>query len=96
MSDGIALRRAQGGRLTVLASHRGLEAVKQCQRVFLEAYTSILLCEKEKLVRCVRDMDASPSSSVPAYFHIAVAPDAWHPLLLPGGLLWQRGHGGRP
>ncbi|BFZ54952.1 diphthine synthase [Savitreella phatthalungensis] len=28
---------------------RGLEAVKRCSRVYLEAYTSILLCEKEKL-----------------------------------------------
>ena len=29
---------------------RGLQAVKKCKRVFLEAYTSILLVEKEKLV----------------------------------------------
>jgi diphthine synthase len=28
---------------------RGLEAIKACDRVYLEAYTSILLCEKEKL-----------------------------------------------
>lgn len=28
---------------------RGLEAVKKCERVYLEAYTSILLCEKAKL-----------------------------------------------
>ncbi|CAK0764995.1 diphthine synthase [Coccomyxa viridis] len=28
---------------------RGLQAVKKCRRVFLEAYTSILLVEKEKL-----------------------------------------------
>ena len=30
---------------------RGLTAVKKCKRVFLEAYTSILLVDKEKLVR---------------------------------------------
>ena len=29
---------------------RGLQAVRKCKRVFLEAYTSILLVEKEKLV----------------------------------------------
>ena len=29
---------------------RGLQAVKKCKRVFLEAYTSILLVDKDKLV----------------------------------------------
>ena len=29
---------------------RGLAAVKSCKRVYLEAYTSILLVDKEKLV----------------------------------------------
>lgn len=29
---------------------KGLEAVKKAERVYLEAYTSILLVEKEKLV----------------------------------------------
>jgi len=29
---------------------RGLQAVRKCSRVYLEAYTSILLCNKEKLV----------------------------------------------
>ena len=29
---------------------RGLEAVKKCKTVYLEAYTSILLVSKEKLV----------------------------------------------
>jgi hypothetical protein len=28
---------------------RGLKAVQQCERVYLEAYTSILLCDKSKL-----------------------------------------------
>lgn len=28
---------------------RGLAAVKACERVYLEAYTSILLCDKERL-----------------------------------------------
>jgi diphthine synthase len=28
---------------------RGLEAVRGCARVYLEAYTSILLCPKERL-----------------------------------------------
>lgn len=30
---------------------KGLEAVKTADRVYLEAYTSILLVDKEKLVR---------------------------------------------
>ncbi len=30
---------------------RGLEIVKGCQRVYLEAYTSVLLVPKERLVR---------------------------------------------
>ena len=32
-------------------SIRGLEAVKRCSRVYLEAYTSILMVPKERLVR---------------------------------------------
>jgi diphthine synthase len=28
---------------------RGLKAVQKCERVYLEAYTSILLCDKAKL-----------------------------------------------
>lgn len=37
------------GPLTL--SRRGLEAVKGSRRVYLEAYTSVLLVPKEKLVR---------------------------------------------
>ena len=29
---------------------RGLEAVKKCTRIYLEAYTSILMVQKERLV----------------------------------------------
>ena len=29
---------------------KGLEAVKKCSKIFLEAYTSLLLVDKEKLV----------------------------------------------
>eukprot|EP00798_Chlamydomonas_sp_ICE-L_P008666 gene8666-34117_t len=35
--------------VTIEFRTRGLEAVKKCKRVYLEAYTSILLCDKEKL-----------------------------------------------
>ena len=37
---------------TALRLHvnRGLEAVKKCQTIYLEAYTSLLLVQKEKLV----------------------------------------------
>jgi diphthine synthase len=31
--------------------YRGLEVVRGCARIYLEAYTSILLCDKKKLVR---------------------------------------------
>ena len=31
---------------------RGLEAVKRCERVYLESYTSLLLVPRERLVRC--------------------------------------------
>lgn len=34
----------------VLLLRRGLEAVKSSERVYLEAYTSLLLVAKEKLV----------------------------------------------
>jgi len=40
---------------------RGLAAVKKCKRVFLEAYTSILLVDKEKLVRKTRLFDTYSS-----------------------------------
>ena len=30
---------------------RGLDAVKKCAHVYLEAYTSILMVDKDKLVR---------------------------------------------
>ena len=30
---------------------RGLEAVKKCAHVYIEAYTSILMVDKDKLVR---------------------------------------------
>lgn len=36
---------------------RGLEIVKTAERVYLEAYTSILLVDKEKLVRDVFNRD---------------------------------------
>lgn len=32
-------------------SARGLEIVRKASRVYLEAYTAVLLCEKEQLVR---------------------------------------------
>lgn len=33
---------------------KGLEAVKKSTRVYLEAYTSILMVDKEKLVRSLK------------------------------------------
>lgn len=44
-----------------LRACRGLEAVKKCSRVYLEAYTSILLCEKKKLVSSVNAAAEAPS-----------------------------------
>jgi diphthine synthase len=34
---------------------KGLEVVKRAERVYLEAYTSILLVDKEKLVRLLEE-----------------------------------------
>lgn len=36
---------------------KGLEIVKRAQRVYLEAYTSILLVDKAKLVCCMKIPD---------------------------------------
>jgi len=39
------------GTHAIISMHdRGLEAVRKCSRVYLEAYTSILLCDKSRLV----------------------------------------------
>ena len=43
----VGLRLADETDITV----RGLEVVKKAERVYLEAYTSILLVDKAKLVR---------------------------------------------
>jgi len=32
---------------------KGLEAIKSCERVYLEAYTSVLIVSKEKLVNII-------------------------------------------
>lgn len=37
---------------------RGLEIVKKAERVYLEAYTAILLVDKEKLVSGIHDFGA--------------------------------------
>ena len=51
-------QRVERGPLVGLADEtditvKGLEIVKRASRVYLEAYTSILLVDKEKLVRCL-------------------------------------------
>lgn len=43
---------------------RGLEVVKNAERVYLEAYTSILLVDKEKLVRPAQIADQILSAVV--------------------------------
>jgi diphthamide biosynthesis methyltransferase len=63
---------------------KGLEVVKRAERVYLEAYTSILLVEKEKLVRSI-----SPTCLME---HIA---DQISDLVL-GSFLWSPGHSCRP
>ena len=73
---------------------RGLEAVKRCSRVYLEAYTSQLLVGKEKLVRAHgergRHRRPQPSPQPPPqrprpYFLISTLPAA-------GGALRKTGH----
>jgi hypothetical protein len=63
---------------------RGLEIVKKAERVYLEAYTSILLVSKEKLVR--------PSFLVQKF---CVVDANGRPLLLVGGFLWTSHNSGR-
>lgn len=41
---------------------KGLEIVKMADRVYLEAYTSVLLVDKSKLVRLIRHHRPQPSS----------------------------------
>lgn len=53
---------------------RGLEAVKRSQRVYLEAYTSLLLVPKEKLVGGVGPMMKQARAP-------PVLVGVWHPLL---------------
>ena len=43
---------------------RGLEAVKKCSKVYLEAYTSILLVDKSKLVSLYQ---RTPNSELSLY-----------------------------
>ncbi|KAH7102136.1 Diphthine synthase [Auriculariales sp. MPI-PUGE-AT-0066] len=42
---------------------RGLEVVKRCQRVYLEAYTSILMVDKEKLTLIIADRELVETGS---------------------------------
>ena len=44
---------------------KGLEAVKKCERVYLEAYTSILTVGKEKLVRALASVVCQYFRSIP-------------------------------
>lgn len=53
---------------------RGLEAVKRSQRVYLEAYTSLLLVPKEKLVGGVGRLTGQARPQ-------PVLVGVWHPLL---------------
>lgn len=48
---GSSLLKARWQYLLMLC--RGLEAVKRCSCVFLEAYTSVLMVPKERLVRVI-------------------------------------------
>ena len=66
------------------AARRGLEAVKRCERVYLEAYTSILLVPKERLVRrgaCLPHLPPLEGTSPQA-----LKAAAWDPPRTPEGL----------
>lgn len=65
---------------------RGLEVVKTASRVYLEAYTSILLIEKEKLVG---------SSIIGSKWHMGQLAD-WLYDQLVGSLLWTACDCSRP
>jgi diphthamide biosynthesis methyltransferase len=55
---------------------KGLEIVKRCERIYLEAYTSILTCGQEELV----------SVSQAVMYHLI---NAWYVL---GKVLWEVNH----
>ena len=61
---------------------KGLNVVKSAERVYLEAYTSILLVDKEKLVGSKAPIEETPRSE-PDVFAV-------------GSLLWSFHHLGRP
>lgn len=42
---------------------RGLEVIKRAERVYLEAYTAVLLVEKEQLVRNSRRTESSATQN---------------------------------
>lgn len=76
---------------------KGLDAVRSCERIYLEAYTSILMVEKEKLV-CL-----SCSHFIRYHFSAtATTPHSPTPInnylciMNIGSILRQACHGGRP
>jgi uncharacterized membrane protein len=73
---------------------KGLDAVKSCERVYLEAYTSILMVPKEKLVTFAFTL--APASLVPHHpllTHSLSYTSKSHPL---GRVLRQARHSRRP
>jgi diphthamide biosynthesis methyltransferase len=48
---------------------KGLEVVKKAERVYLEAYTAVLLVEKDVLVRTIHHLHAPPAGLAGANCH---------------------------
>ena len=48
---------------------KGLEAVKKCERVYLEAYTSVLLVERAKLVSSIQRVHCGRGSWLKLLMH---------------------------
>ena len=46
---------------------KGLEAVRTCDRIYLEAYTSILMVDRERLVLFLASLSRSLSLCLPAW-----------------------------
>lgn len=70
---------------------KGLEIVKKAERVYLEAYTSILLVDKEKLVSDSRHLKPS---SIEKEIIVHRANQGWDSLV--GSFLWTPRHCSRP
>ena len=73
--------------MTPTTKCRGLEIIKGCKRVFLEAYTSILMVDKQKLVNLLTPYMPVYTIIIPIFRFDLIA--------IAGEILWKRSNCGR-